>query len=203
MAIRKLRAFGREARPAFEKAAKDSDPEVAARARWLLRRLELVETLPRRLLKAIPAIEDRLAADEGPSWTRAFLDAVAVEDGREKYPDLGRRELEPLVARAAAGSREPTWPSPPGPATPTPRCGPRPSKRFGRSAPARPSPASWRSSAPPTWTSASTPSSASPRCGHGKPSRNSAPFSPGRLETCGWPPPRPSAPSGPRRRSAR
>ena len=74
-AMRQLRAMGRAAAPEIEKASKDDDAEVVARARRLLRIFELEEAAPASLKKAFPGIADRLAEVDS-SWTRAFLDSV-------------------------------------------------------------------------------------------------------------------------------
>jgi HEAT repeat protein len=96
-ATRRLKALGRAAAPALEKAAKDRDAEVAARARQLLRVLELRETLPAKLREALPGVEDRLAAGDDHAWTEAFLEANEL--------DLGPEELRPLLRPAFRGAR--------------------------------------------------------------------------------------------------
>src|SRR5437773_7483625 len=59
-----------------------------------------------RLLKALPGVEDRLAANDDHAWTQTFLEAVAAPEKKESHPELRARELEPLVARAIAGARD-------------------------------------------------------------------------------------------------
>lgn len=76
-AMRQLRAMGRAAAPVIEKASKDDDAEVVARARRLLRIFELEEAAPASLRKALPGIADRLAEDD-TAWTRAFLLTVKM-----------------------------------------------------------------------------------------------------------------------------
>ena len=61
-ATRRLKEMGKAALPALEKAARDKDVEVASRARHLLKVHGVREKLSEGLLKAMPGVEDRLAA---------------------------------------------------------------------------------------------------------------------------------------------
>src|SRR6185295_2365970 len=80
-AMRRLRELGKEAAPVLEKAAKDPDAEVARRAGFLLRCLALQDSLSPALRKAVPGIEDLLAAGRTRAWTEAFLRAAGIEIG--------------------------------------------------------------------------------------------------------------------------
>jgi hypothetical protein len=87
---RKLKALDRGARPELEKALKDPDSEVAGRAKQLLYRLDLKETLPGRLRQAMPGVEDRLSEGVEAEWSRVFLEASEL-----KRPDSRRFLLSP------------------------------------------------------------------------------------------------------------
>lgn len=67
-----LRFLGAGAAPALRDAAAHSDPEVVARARWLLRLLDLDRLSP-ALRRRLPEYEDR-------SWFDILLDASRIED---------------------------------------------------------------------------------------------------------------------------
>lgn len=95
-ATRALKALGKPALPALEKAAKSSDLEVAARAERLLRVIPFAEHLTDRVLSLMPGVEDRLRVGDDHTWTRVFLDAVAVTG-------LQAGDLDPMVAKAFAG----------------------------------------------------------------------------------------------------
>lgn len=96
-ARRRLKELGRSAAPELEKAAKDKDTEVAASVQPLLRALAIADRLPPRLVKGIPGIEHRLAADKH-AWTTAFLELM------EDWPDTV--ELDDLEALASPALRE-------------------------------------------------------------------------------------------------
>src|SRR5688572_23376827 len=83
-ATQKLKELGEAARPALEKASRDHDGEVAARAGYLLRILQLKNALTPNLQKAIPSAADRLAHGEGVEWTRVFLEATALTEKGER-----------------------------------------------------------------------------------------------------------------------
>jgi hypothetical protein len=102
--IRKLKALGKAALPALEKAARDPDEEVSARARDLLRRIALRDSLSLREKQLLPGIEDRLDPDQPLRWTQAFLELVERSEGRAKHPELQREDLEVLAAPALRGA---------------------------------------------------------------------------------------------------
>jgi len=100
-ALLRLKQLGKEAKAQFEKAARDTDLEVARSARFLLRRLEIIDKTSATLHLAIPDAVDRLASDDPHEWTTVFLQAESE--------DLDKRALEllsPLALRAASGSDE-------------------------------------------------------------------------------------------------
>src|SRR5688572_11836929 len=93
-ARRQLKELGRKAAPELEKAAKDKDPEVASSVLPLLRALALADRLPPRLVKGVPGIEYRLAADKH-AWTTVFLELS------EDWPDsVEIDDFEPLAPTA-------------------------------------------------------------------------------------------------------
>src|SRR5437868_6342450 len=101
-AMRRLRELGKEAAPELEKAAKDPDAEVARRAGFLLRCLALQDSLSPALRKAVPGIEDLLAAGRTRAWTEAFLRAARIED----LPTGDLEVLAPQALRGADGVEE-------------------------------------------------------------------------------------------------
>lgn len=97
-ASRRLKELGQAAVPELEKAAKDSDPEVAGRARHLLRVIALQGRLTPNLRKVLPGVEDRLASDPELGWAKAFLEACR-ESG------LSAADLEALADPAVRTAR--------------------------------------------------------------------------------------------------
>lgn len=99
-AFRALKGLGKAALPVLERAASDKDPEVAGRARVLLRRIELLGTLTPDFQKAFPHAVDRLAEGTPHDWTEHLLQATS---SRNPAP-VRRTDLEPLAARALRGA---------------------------------------------------------------------------------------------------
>ncbi len=99
-AARGLLRLGKSALSAIEKAAKDPDGEVAARAAHLIRAIQWQESLSPALRKKYPGIEEQL--DGAPRMaTRVFLDLVQPERGEEE-PPLGIEESDlKVLARLA------------------------------------------------------------------------------------------------------
>jgi HEAT repeat protein len=108
-AERKLKAMGRAAASELKNALNANEPEIAIRAKRLLRILEVRETLPAELLTQFPGVEDRLAA-EPHEWTVLFFrvrEEVTKNKPRPPLPVLGRRHLEALAAEAFRGASTP------------------------------------------------------------------------------------------------
>ena len=104
-AARRLKDLGKAAVPELERAAKSDDAESSARARNLLRTIDLRGRLAPRLLEALPGIEDRLAGDDAHEWTRAFLEAMGEDDdGKRRYPKLRGEDVRALVGPALRGA---------------------------------------------------------------------------------------------------
>lgn len=104
---RALAALGETARPAVEKGAKSSDPELAQRAAEILRLLDFRKAVPPRLKAAFRGIEDRLASGGDPVWTQAFLEALGYRSRGDvlRFPDfLEPGDLNFLVVRALRGA---------------------------------------------------------------------------------------------------
>ncbi len=78
-AARRLRDLGEGARADLEKASGDPDPEVAGRARHVLRLIEVRGRLTPNLMNAMHCVDERLAAGEGRHWTQAFFEALELE----------------------------------------------------------------------------------------------------------------------------
>jgi HEAT repeat protein len=96
-ATQELKNLGPTARPELEKAADDRDPEVADRARQILRVIYIREKLPLELREAIPGIEERLA------WGGSNLWFDILERSTEKK--LSRRCLRFLALGALSEAR--------------------------------------------------------------------------------------------------
>jgi len=103
-AVRKIKELGSECVPELEKAAKDGDPEVAARARDLLRVLEVMKQLTAALLKGMPGIENRLASGDDHEWTAVFLE-LASPEGEKPRASLSQKDLNCIVSTALQQSR--------------------------------------------------------------------------------------------------
>jgi HEAT repeat protein len=97
-AAQSLQDLGRPALPGLEKASRDPDPEVAARARLLVRKIRGTADFSPALLAAFPGIEDRLGKGTDHDWTLAFLLALRGQS------ILSRDDLAPLVLRAVRGA---------------------------------------------------------------------------------------------------
>src|SRR6516162_6253624 len=90
-AERRLKALGKSALATLETAAKDKDPEVAARAKHLLRVLPIGQQLGVGLTTAFPGIDDRLARGDDHTWTETFLEIAR----RSWDDDKSFRNLRP------------------------------------------------------------------------------------------------------------
>jgi HEAT repeat protein len=101
-AARKLKLAGKAAVAELEKAAKDADTEVAARARTVLRAIDIRAHVPVALLDARPGSDDRLAAGQENEATRLLLDAVDRKDVAAEALEY----LAPAAARGASGVAE-------------------------------------------------------------------------------------------------
>lgn len=103
-AMQALEEMGRPAIPALEKAARDSDGEVATRARILLFRIPIREHLTPALVHHVKDIYDRLAQGE---WIRVFLELAAdlrLPDDKRRFPGVRPEDLgfmAPMAARRA------------------------------------------------------------------------------------------------------
>jgi HEAT repeat protein len=100
-----LKALGAEAVPELQRASRDADPEVAQNAHRLLAIIDARRKLPPRVVAAIPAIDERFASPDRPSWS-ALLETAMEHDerGRRRYPSILREDLEAVVL---AGLRDP------------------------------------------------------------------------------------------------
>ena len=103
-ASHRLKEMGKAAAPELEKVTQDPNPEVSGIAKKLLALLKLRDTLPAGLMKAVRGIEDRLAFGGDAEWTRAFLEAEAMNQEGGRLPLVKRRDLEPLAERALAAA---------------------------------------------------------------------------------------------------
>jgi HEAT repeat protein len=107
-AERSLRALGRPALPALEKASRDPDREVAARARRLFHLIPALERVTPGLRRAMPDVERRLETGDPHAWTELLLAAVPEEaDLGEPYRPLrvAQEDLSPIVGPALTHAR--------------------------------------------------------------------------------------------------
>jgi HEAT repeat protein len=101
--VRKLKELGKSAVPELGKATTDSDAEVAANAKHLLKIIGIMETLTPNLKKTMPQVEDRLALG---LWREVFLEAEGYNEANKRtYPTLTKEDLDILAVRAVQGSK--------------------------------------------------------------------------------------------------
>jgi len=105
-AAAELKRIGAAAVPELEKAEGSSRPELAGRAKGLLKVIRLRSSLSPELLAAVPGADERLANGTDEEWTRVFLTAAAAPNGIQQHPLVGGDDLEPLASRALTGARE-------------------------------------------------------------------------------------------------
>jgi HEAT repeat protein len=99
-----LRGLGKAAIPELERASSHKDPEVASRARGLLRRIGLQDRVTDRLLRTIPVAEERLTSDDPHGWTEIFLEATELWNGVRAHPELLKEDLDGLGGPAVTGA---------------------------------------------------------------------------------------------------
>jgi HEAT repeat protein len=103
-AANRLKSLGPAARPELEKAAGHPDPEVAARARLLLRRLDILTIIPRSLRDFMPGVEDRLMEGGFHEWTHLFLEISKPSGAHEGGDGLRKKALEEAAEPAFLGA---------------------------------------------------------------------------------------------------
>ncbi len=105
-AAKELLDLGARALPALQRAARHADPEIALRARPILKRIEVRERLT-PALRAIEGLDLRLCRDDDKVWTEFFLEALPWKNPPGTvYSKLRPADLEVLVERAFAGARD-------------------------------------------------------------------------------------------------
>src|SRR5262245_16693093 len=95
-AARALVRAGKEVIPLLERAAKDPDAEMAARAGRILRVRRVLDGLTPRFRRLMPRAEERLMAGKDSVVTEIFLEAV----GDQGPAGLRRDDLAALVGPA-------------------------------------------------------------------------------------------------------
>ncbi len=100
-AVQRLREWGKPALPLLDKATRDADAELAARAARLLEVITIDLSVTPRLRKLRADIADRILAKDAAVCARVFLEAAE----REKNPEINREDLEPLALLAFQGAR--------------------------------------------------------------------------------------------------
>src|SRR5258706_1514992 len=83
-AVRQLKALGAIAAEELRKAVQEKDPEVSARARHLLRVLEIRMKLTVNILETLPGIDERLTTGGEHTWTEVFLEASGNRENGER-----------------------------------------------------------------------------------------------------------------------
>jgi len=97
-----LRSMGSRAAPALSKASAGRDVELAARAKALLRVMEVDGRLTAGLKKAMPELADRLATGEPHAWTEAFIASLDTK----RHPTLSFADRDCLAGPALAAARD-------------------------------------------------------------------------------------------------
>ena len=95
---------GDAAVPALRGLARDSDRELALRAREILETVDALRPLSPALLRAVPQARQRLASRRPSAWTELFLELAEPQGSRLPHPELTSDDLRPLAARAARGA---------------------------------------------------------------------------------------------------
>ena len=103
-AYQALKALGPNSIPVLKKAAQSSDPDFALAARRALRAIEVQPKLTKNLLKALPDIDDRLAAGTPEDWTKVFLEIRANWWSKRYCRMLTREDVDVLIAQALRGA---------------------------------------------------------------------------------------------------
>lgn len=106
-AAERLKGLGDAAVPALEKAARDSDAEVAGRARQILGVLRVRKSLSENILRRFPGIDERIAAEGDAAAYRCFLEAARIYGDALTRSGLRHADLELLAPGALRGARDP------------------------------------------------------------------------------------------------
>jgi HEAT repeat protein len=100
-ATRTLRRAGAEVVPLLERAMKDPDPEMAARAGGILRLRRVLAGLTPRFRRLMPGAQERLIVGHDSVYADLFLEAT----GRESPAAFGRDDLSVLAGPAVLGAQ--------------------------------------------------------------------------------------------------
>jgi hypothetical protein len=104
-AVLKLQEMGQAAEPVLRKAARDADPEVAARVQRILFRIDLSAKIPSSFKASIPNVVDRLSSENPHEWTSVWLEASSL-DAAKFSPDSSDAEFMAVPALRGAQSEE-------------------------------------------------------------------------------------------------
>jgi HEAT repeat protein len=103
-----LKKVGAPAVPLLELAARDSDLEVATRARSALNSIALIGRIPPRFAATFPGVEDRLMAGEDRVAADLLTEAAGrLEDGGGALRIEDLQWIAPAAVRGAASARFP------------------------------------------------------------------------------------------------
>src|SRR6516162_1323479 len=91
--VQNLKKLGEVARPILIAAAKETDPEVTSRAKFLLRRIDAAAKIPQGASRISPALLDRIAESGSGGWGEVFIHLAGQSD-------IPRRDLERVVPLA-------------------------------------------------------------------------------------------------------
>jgi len=101
-AAAELRRLGEAARPALERAARDTDADAAGRASRVLRAIDVERRVSPAVRAALPGLVDRLIDED--AWVEAFV--AACEYAETGPPSLTQADLAPLAEEAIRRMRD-------------------------------------------------------------------------------------------------
>jgi HEAT repeat protein len=103
-AASKLLSIGKPALEELEKAGRSGSSELALRARQLIKRIQLRDQIPSRILKLSPGLDEQLATGSNHAWTEAFLKLSEEEHSEKSFPGVRNRDLEAIAPAALAAA---------------------------------------------------------------------------------------------------
>jgi HEAT repeat protein len=102
----KLKEAGKSGLADLDRAAKDADKEVAARAARLARLIRNRDLVPETLRGKAPKIEERLAGEDLHAWTQAVLDVSGYGDGDLQKISIRGKLLGGMIGPAIRGASD-------------------------------------------------------------------------------------------------
>jgi HEAT repeat protein len=106
-ALRTLKELGPATSEELEKAARDSDLEVASRARRILGYFAVRDRITPALRKAVPAIDEILFCGPASESTEILLASFPIGGRKPRHPGLVAADFEVLAPSAIRGATSP------------------------------------------------------------------------------------------------